>query len=305
MALVDFLCRLLLVSLHLIVRLYDKARLHLCRWRRKDPSLDQLVHMMQGLDRIPSSIAFVCMSEDVTESSFDLQEKLAKLVRWSVTIGIKHITLFDDQGRLVEQRSYFEKRLQLKHQSSFHPILKTPSSLFDNNDNSHDDVYQVGQSNGFHNSCTLPDALRMECSDGHCSQVYFLSERDARHHMVKLTRDFIRHQRDSTFDKGFNESSSNGGGDCLTRRGSEGRREAMITLTMMENAVESDYPMPDPEVVILMRETPCLFAFCPWQVRLSEIFHLPDCDVQSSTSVLYSLISVLQRFSHCETRFGK
>lgn len=71
-----------------------------------------------------------------------------------------------------------------------------------------------------------------------------------------------------------------------------------------------DYP--DPQLMVLLSDTMCLFNAIPWQIRLSEIFRMNCSNLrhhstlsQLESDVKRELINVINRFGNCEQRFGK
>lgn len=69
---------------------------------------------------------------------------------------------------------------------------------------------------------------------------------------------------------------------------------------------------PDPELVVLLGTTKCLFNLIPWQVRLSEIFSL-ELDANRAVyernhferDIRTKLVNVINEYARCEQRFGK
>lgn len=272
--LVKLLCRLVLNVVHLLVTAYEWMWRRV-RWRR-EATLDQLMNMTKSLSKVPSSVSFICPSDEVTD---EVVEKVIRLIRCCLVLGVKNVSVFDDEGRFQDLLPMVRTALtsstpcpSFLHKNK--KPIKSPASIFDDNDN--DRQYSVSD-----------DVIILESEFGHTCHVVLLSEQQARRHLVRVTQDFMNHERESSVVQ------------------SETRRtRSAITLRMMEKAVESEFPVPDPDLVIRLSELSCLFGFCPWQVRLSEILPLPPCDARDSTRLLSSLISVMQRFDECEMRFG-
>lgn len=58
---------------------------------------------------------------------------------------------------------------------------------------------------------------------------------------------------------------------------------------------------PDPELLILSGDRICLEGFPPWQLRLTEIFH-----IGGNQDVCYNtFLHALHRYANCEMRFGR
>lgn len=276
---VDMLCRLVLQLLHLLVSAYESCLRLVSRWRLKDPTLEQLMSMTKSLSKVPTSVSFIAASDDVTE---ELMEKVVKLIRCCLVLGIKYVSVFDDSGRFQDHLPLFRRRLLGPNSSpdgkSF--VRKRKSTgIFDDNEN--DRHYSVSD-----------DIIILESEFGQTCHVVLLSEREARQHLIRVTRDFIRHQIDSSITES-------------RQRDERPAHREVISMRMMEKAVESEFPVPDPDLVIRLSPVSSLLGFCPWQSRLSEILSLPPCDQRNSTSLLHSLISVMQSFDRIDMRFGR
>lgn len=275
---VQLMSRLILNLVHLLVTAYEWIRSRV-RWRR-EASLDQLMSMTKSLSKVPSSVSFICPSDQVTD---DVVEKVIRLIRCCLVLGVKNVSVFDDEGRFQDLLPMIRAALLSpaanRCMHNYRNKSRSSGCIFDDNEN--DRQYSVSD-----------DLIILESEFGHTCHVVLLSEQQARRHLVRVTQDFIKHQRESS----------------VVEHGSGDRRQrtrCTITVRMMDKAVESEFPVPEPDLVIRLSEVSCLFGFCPWQVRLSEILPLPPCDPRNSTSLLTSLISVMQRFDKCEMRFGK
>ena len=329
------LFRLLLLLIHLVVSIHERVSRIVRSYLQAEPTPDQLVLMTQRLQRIPSCVAFVCSSRDVQDPSSKELDKLLHLIRACISLGIKHVCLFDDVGFLEEWLPFFEKRLHLTPVEGRWSLvasngnLKSSRSLFDDNDNS-----QLEEELHLGNGCAVGDHLPLsrrllapssdswgslfhaglleDWSTGPSSLLCFLSERDARRHVCKVARDFVRHQRETSFtlDQGDHQLLDRSAAverswSNATKSTAAASSAGGISLKMMEKAMEVEQGIPDPDLVVRLSPTPSLFGFCPWQVRLSEIIPLPVCNAGSSGSVFYAFLCVLRRFDLCESRFGK
>lgn len=81
-----------------------------------------------------------------------------------------------------------------------------------------------------------------------------------------------------------------------------------ITPEVISTLLRKGLDFPDPELVIRLGKTPCVFGFLPWQLRLSEIMFLPLCrDMKNdpSTMILNDLLDVVGKYCRVEQRFGK
>lgn len=84
-----------------------------------------------------------------------------------------------------------------------------------------------------------------------------------------------------------------------------------LTVDKLSERIRSDLDLPDPELIIRVGKTPCLFSFLPWQMRLSEIFFVPERSGQHQDEQTLcrtscnDILNVIESWSHVEKRFGK
>lgn len=81
-----------------------------------------------------------------------------------------------------------------------------------------------------------------------------------------------------------------------------------LSVSELDDLIREDLDFPDPEVVIRIGRTPCLFGFLPWQMRLTEIFMMPELenfDDENGMRCFDDLLEVLGTYGRCEQRFGK
>ncbi|KAF3185088.1 hypothetical protein TWF788_004909 [Orbilia oligospora] len=73
-----------------------------------------------------------------------------------------------------------------------------------------------------------------------------------------------------------------------------------VTAELIEAELES-LTIPEPDLLILFSPSVKLLGYPPWQIRLTEIFHLPDND-----AVGYQVfLRALYNYAKCEMRFGR
>ncbi|KAK6342782.1 hypothetical protein TWF718_008169 [Orbilia javanica] len=73
-----------------------------------------------------------------------------------------------------------------------------------------------------------------------------------------------------------------------------------VTVECIEAGLES-LTIPEPDLLILFSPSVKLLGYPPWQIRLTEIFHLPDND-----AVGYQVfLRALYNYAKCEMRFGR
>jgi dehydrodolichyl diphosphate syntase complex subunit NUS1 len=278
MDVVDAVCSFILLVIHFLVNLYEKISKAFTKFLTPKQDINVLLDSTKQLTKIPSSIAFISPSEDVrNETDFAIEEKLVQIIKWCAVIGIPYVSIYDEEGEFILKKSYFEQRLKY--------LNKLPNNK--NNPDSRSTSYRLKVIDGSEDMFFGVDA-----TGTHSVRIQLLSEEDGRKHIVKVAKDLVREASEI-----MNNNPSNG----------NGLDGPFVTLATLEKRMKEEYDFPDPEVVIRLNPTPCLFGFLPWQVRLSEIMLLPDCDGNndpSGRSCLQAFTNVLFRYSKCEQRFG-
>jgi len=299
------------------------------------------IQELKQMYKIPKSLALIVASDDVSsDDNYQLLEKLVHLIRWSSLLGVRHLILYDEEGRLSEKKPIFEKSIRLLNKIHHLSLLETSSKdTAENNnrrrnsevesidsghcslDTSEDDINRNNEYNlqlkgkelsrktGFNEPVF---GLHVGNGNGYTTQIHFLSGKDGRGHVVQLAREYVK-------------------------------TNMTVTLTDLEKRIQEDFSFPDPELVIRLTATPCLFSFLPWQIRLTEIIpfdetgyrggfqgklkellrvsdeiendlaseagaelqKLKDYAVVCSVKILDNLTAVLSRYSKCEQRLGK
>ena len=281
MNIIDAICSFLLWALHFLLDVYEKASHAITKFFTPKQEVHVLLDSTKHLTKIPSSIALIATSEDVkNDTDFGIEEKVIQIIKWCAIIGIPYVSIFDENGEFIKKKSYFEQRLKY--------LDKLPESTNERHArNLRSNSYQLKVISG-----CKDDFFNVDKIGTHSVRVTFLSEEHGRKHIVKVAKDLVKEANVM-----LNNNPSNG----------NGLEAPIITLSSMEKRMQEEYDFPDPEVVILMNSIPCLFGFLPWQVRLSEIIHLPDYDAlndPSGRNTLQAFTSVLFRYSKCEQRFG-
>lgn len=102
------------------------------------------------------------------------------------------------------------------------------------------------------------------------SVVRFLSEKDGRKHMMRVSKEILRDRRDARKSK--NGSNVNRKCDSSV----DYNQLSPVRIEDVSAKMSRDYDFPDPELIIRLGSTASLFGFNPWQSRLSEIIFLND-----------------------------
>ncbi|KAF3919713.1 hypothetical protein ABW20_dc0106692 [Dactylellina cionopaga] len=125
-------------------------------------------------------------------------------------------------------------------------------------------------------SYTNGDAEGLGDSEAPDLEVIFISEEDGRESMVDLTKTLCE----------------------MAIRGKMTKED--VTTELIDAELES-LTIPEPDLLILFSPSVKLLGYPPWQIRLTEIFHLPDND-----AVGYQVfLRALYNYAKCEMRFGR
>ncbi|KAF9942095.1 hypothetical protein BGZ67_003105 [Mortierella alpina] len=73
-----------------------------------------------------------------------------------------------------------------------------------------------------------------------------------------------------------------------------------ITTDFMDK--ELSYELPEPELLIILKDDLDMSGYPPWHIRLTEIFHHPD---QAIIPRYTMFLQALHRYAKCDQRFGK
>ncbi|KAF9921988.1 hypothetical protein FBU30_007930 [Linnemannia zychae] len=73
-----------------------------------------------------------------------------------------------------------------------------------------------------------------------------------------------------------------------------------ITTKFLDTQFSAE--LPEPELLIILKDDLDLSSYPPWHIRLTEIYHQPD---QAVIPVYTMFLQALHRYAKCEQRFGK
>ncbi|KAI1286830.1 Dehydrodolichyl diphosphate synthase complex subunit nus1 [Halotydeus destructor] len=80
-----------------------------------------------------------------------------------------------------------------------------------------------------------------------------------------------------------------------------------LTPESLDQLFKKNLDLLDPELVVMIGSTPCLFGFLPWEIRLSEIVPLAQRKRHKCTGSesLQDVLQVIAKYNRCNQRFGK
>ena len=273
----------ILFLIHFLVNVYSNITRSIKNFFTKQQDLKVLLNSTKQLTKVPRSIAFACPSEDVLkDTEYHLEEKLIQLMKWCAIIGIPYISIYDDGGEFIARKGYLEQKLKYLH--------RLPETEEDVRRGRTCNTYMLRVQNGFRESF-----FGFFDIGTHSVKIHLMSRDDGRRHMADIAKDHVGRANHVVVNNNPEEVDVNA------------IPSQEVDLEGLEKRVRDDYDFPDPEIIVQLSDYPCLFGFLPWQVRLSEIISLPDCDAigdLSGRSVLQAFTNVLFRYSKCEQRFG-
>lgn len=74
-----------------------------------------------------------------------------------------------------------------------------------------------------------------------------------------------------------------------------------FTIEDFDGSLREKFQFPDPDVGLCFGKTFCLYGFPPWQIRVTEFFHLAT----HHAFTYDEFIKLLFSYSKCEQRYGK
>jgi len=241
----------------------------------------------QKLTKIPDHIAFILLEEMISYPD------LANLVIWCIALDIRHISLYDTQGRLKRNQKRLlqqihSKQSQLSGEKSFQ-VRWRPHA---------ESVMAPGQRmvmvSGSAGGVGYPDrngngTVSMGNAGNGKNGNGFGNQHDVVINISLLSR-----------EDGIPDLARAAGAVC--QRVFEGELSPLeVTPEVLEEDMATNKNMPDPSLLVRLGITQSNVGFLPWQIRLTEMHSIKSHICVTSDD----LIGVLRKYSKCEQRFGK
>ena len=246
------------------------------------------IESVKNMSKLPKHIAFLVLENDI------LYDDMAKLVIWSLLVGINVISLYDVHGKMKRNQGKLLGAINkeyVKYLGMMEPFRLTwrphddLDSVTDKSDTvivSRDGVMYPDK-NG--NGMSAPangnghNGHHSDHQNGHLRQVSIslLSREDGKPDIVNAAKRLGRQVRDGSL------------------------RAQDITVSSIGSHLRTNSDLEDPCVLVRLGGLACNMDFPPWQLRLTEMYSIPGLrDVTPDR-----LVRVLRQYARCEQRLGK
>lgn len=234
-------------------------------------SPEWIVNDLKNTDQLPKHVSVVLdyHEDDEDQGTAGLEGLLndvCEIAAWTASAGIPLLSIYERTGALKNYPKQTYEAISHTLESYFGPA-RCPSLTIKS---PHMPSYSRP---------TTPTAETTEdgtmATRGHLT-VLFLSELDGRNTLIDLTV-------------------------TLSNMAQKGQVHVNQINSELIDAELNDHVSPDPDLLILFSPTVILKGYPPWQLRLTEIFHLPD-----NKGVNYQVfIQALKKFGKAEFRVGR
>jgi len=243
----------------------------------------------QKLSKIPEHIAFILLEETISYPD------LANLVIWCIELDIRHISLYDTQGRLKRNQKRLLQEIHLKQkqfvergsfQVRWRPHVESVMSPGQR-------MVMVNGSGGVNGGVGYPDrngnGTVIMGNQGNGKNGNGFGKHGSVVNISLLSR-----------EDGIPDLARAAGLVCQkVLKGDISPAE--VTQELLEQDMATNKNMPDPSILVRLGITQSNVGFLPWQIRLTEMHSIKSHICVTSDD----LIGVLRKYSRCEQRFGK
>ncbi|GAB1311122.1 ditrans,polycis-polyprenyl diphosphate synthase [(2E,6E)-farnesyldiphosphate specific] [Madurella fahalii] len=219
---------------------------------------------VKGLGRLPNHLSVILTLEDHKRDGTEkLIDEAANIAAWCASAGIPHLSIYEKTGILKKYMKKAHRATEQKLQAYFGPNFPTVS-------------LGAPYTTPFESAAVVaPGAGNDVAARKHLS-VLLLSERDGRETIVDLTKtltEMSQRKNLSTTD---------------------------ITMELVDTEL-SENIMGEPDLLVLFGPHVELAGYPPWQIRLTEIFH-----VQDNQGVGYQVFyRALCKYARAQMRMGR
>jgi len=240
------------------------------------------IEAVKNISKLPKHIAFLVLENDI------LYDDVAKLVIWSLLVGINVISLYDVHGKMKRNQGKLLGAINkeyVKYLGKMDPFKLTWRP--------HDDLDSVVDKTDTvivtRDGVMYPDkngnGMSSSSANGHIKQVSIslLSREDGKQDIVNAAKSFGRQVKQGSLKA--QDISLECLGSRLRTNAGLGKNESLA----------------DPCVLVRLGDLASNMDFPPWQLRLTEMFSIPRLrDVTPD-----KLTRVLRQYGRCEQRLGK
>jgi len=261
---------------------------------------------VKNISKLPRHVAFLILENDI------VYDDVAKLVIWSLLVGINAISLYDVHGKLKRNQGYLLKAINKEyvkvmdnidpfklvwrpHDSSELDSDENQTVIINKNGVMYPDKNGNGESklghngvkhgvrNGF-NGVKNGEYGTGNGHNGHCKNdhlktvsISLLSQEDGKQDIVNTTKRFIKDVKQGDIDV-----------------------ENINIQTVGENLSTNKF-LPDPCILVRCGTLASNADFPPWHLRLTEMYSMVSH--KNVTSNMF--MDVLRKYGRCEQRLGK
>lgn len=252
-------------------RLVRGKVISLLKYHHRTPEF--IAHDVKGLEKLPKHLSVIVeyQEDDGSQGNAGLEglvNDVCEIAAWAASAGIPLLSVYERTGVLKNYLPQTHASIWNTLESYFGPRRKPTLSLRAPHLSSYSPPNtppQTAEPNG--------DSIKEERQ--HLT-VLLLSEHDGRDTIVDLTRTLAE----------------------MAQKGDVHQEQINMALI---DAQLSDHVSSEPDLLILFSPTVQLKGYPPWQLRLTEIFHLPD-----NKGVNYQVfLRALYNFAKVEMRIGR
>jgi len=241
------------------------------------------LELVKNISKLPKHIAFLVLENDV------VYDDLAKLVIWSLLVGINVISLYDVHGKLKQNQGKLLGAINKQYSRSIRSAdpFKLIWRSFDEFESEKNETVIVNK-----NGVMYPDT---NGNTGITAVVNGTGSGSRRQENIREVRISLFSQFDGKQDI-VNTAAK------LAREVRSGSLSLdQVTVNHVDERLQTTPGLPDPCVLVRLGSLASNVDFLPWQLRLTEMY-----SISSHSSVTPDLLeSVLIKYGRCEQRLGK
>ncbi|KAL6711911.1 hypothetical protein ACN47E_002954 [Coniothyrium glycines] len=244
----------------------------LLKYHHRTPEF--IAHDVKNLDKLPKHLSVIVeyQEDDGSQGTAGLEglvNDVCEIAAWAASAGIPLLSVYERTGVLKNYLPQTHASIWATLEAYFGPRRKPTLSLRAPHLSSYSPPNTPPQ------TAAAPNGESLKEERQHLT-VLLLSEHDGRDTIVDLTRTLAE----------------------MAQKGDVHQEQINMDLI---DAQLSDHVSSEPELLILFSPTVQLKGYPPWQLRLTEIFHLPD-----NKGVNYQVfLRALYNYAKVEMRLGR
>ncbi|KAF2132676.1 di-trans,poly-cis-decaprenylcistransferas-like protein [Dothidotthia symphoricarpi CBS 119687] len=252
-------------------RLVRGKIVELLKYHHRTPEF--IAHDVKNLEKLPKHLSVIVdyQEDDEHQGTAGLEglvNDVCEIAAWAASAGIPFLSVYERTGALKNYLPQTHSSIWATLEAYFGPRRKPTLSLRAPHLNTYSPPNTPPQTAGLSGEDPLEERQHLT--------VLLLSEHDGRDTIVDLTRTLAE----------------------MAQKGDVQQEQINADLI---DAQLSDHVSSEPDLLILFSPTVQLKGYPPWQLRLTEIFHLPD-----NKGVNYQVfLRALYNFAKVEMRLGR